>query len=106
MIPEDVSDETKVEVLQLLKPHKLRCQFMLTFRYIPRKYTRTKAAQFFYISIVALLLFWDITIDLPTTTQTVTSYVLISLHVLTWLLIIVSFLLASCTNPGYLEKQY
>ena len=52
-----------------------------------------------------LMFYIHMTMVVPTLSGEVYTYVLLGLHVALWITVSVSFLLASCRNPGYLCKS-
>ena len=42
LIPEDISDVLRDKVKLLLRDYRCRCQFMITFRFLPIKYERSR----------------------------------------------------------------
>ena len=100
LIPEDICDKTKSEVKKILRKHKCRCQFMLTFRYILKKHRRTKYTMIFYILLYFLLIFWHITVDSPYFPIGIEANIEVISHIIMFMLAMFSFFMASCRDPG------
>ena len=107
LIPEEGLKEDTVEKLtSILRKHRCNCHFTLTFRYLTQPYKRSRATMIWYLLAMFFLIYTHITLVLPRSPATIYTYTVTCTHILVWLCCGVSLLLASCSNPGLLKKDY
>ena len=106
LIPEEISDDLIAKVSLLLRKYKCRCQFMITFRFLPIKYERSRCTQIFFCLLVFFLLFTHLTVVVPRSPPNAVSYTISCVHLILVLTVTISYLWTGCRDPGYLKKQY
>ena len=106
LIPDEISDELLNKVKLLLRKHRCRCQFMITFRYLPIKYKRSRFAQIFFILLIVFLVFTHLTVVVPESPPNAVDYTISVIHMILLITVAISYFWTSCKDPGILKKQY
>ena len=106
LIPEEISDELQGKVKLLLRKHRCRCQFMITFRFLPIKYERGRCTQIFFCLLIFFLVFTHLTVVVPQSPPNAVDYTISVIHMLLLVIVTISYFWTGCKDPGYLKKQY
>ena len=98
-----ISGELEQDLRRLLRRYRCTCQLTLTFRFLPIQYRRSYMTMVIFVLSMTWLLFLHVTVVLPNTNGNWYSYTITATHVVLELTALVSFLLSTLRDPGYLR---
>ena len=79
---------------------------MITFRFLPIKYERSRCTQIFFCLLIMFLLFTHFTVIIPETPANAVSYAISVIHIILFIIVLITYFWTGCKDPGYLQKQY
>ena len=91
---DDISDDLRDEMKQILRKYRCKCQCTLTFRFLPIKYKQNRRAMVLFIVGCIVLAFTHVTVVIPNSPDNHATYWITLFHTLIWVALISSFFMA------------